>query len=479
MTLTPKEIKQTFDRLSAQMRRQQVLCDRVDSWLRPELEAGFELPRKATREHRALQELSRTPWLLLVVGNVVQAMYVNGVQGERGRSDEAWRLWMANDLSARQIANHRAMIAYGHSYGVVTRPALGEKPPRIRFVSPRRMVVEYDDMGAEPYPAVALEKLADVGRDTRYLLRVPGREYWLRQGQEVPGSELGGLRIEAEREVDLPFVPVVRFANQLDLEGRTVGDVEPFIPTAQRINKTAYDRLLAQHFNSWKVKTATGIDLPKVPDEYGDIEEYSPVDQEAKEQLGIKLSQEDILMSENADAKFGALDATALDPFVSSWRSDIEALAAVSQTPAYALTGQLVNLSAEALAAARAPLAQKVYERQTSAGTSYVRLLRIAARMAGMDTLAEDDMLRATWQDMEIRSMSQAADALGKMRQMLNIPERALWGRIPGVEPADVAEWERIADEEAEKDVERDPMTAVARRHGLASAEGVSGGEDS
>src|SRR5690606_41700547 len=56
--------------------------------------------------------------------------------------------------------------------------------------------------------------------------------------------------------------PVVRFANQLDLEGRTPGEVEPFIPIMGRIDQTTFDRLLIQRHASWKVRTVSGMTLP-------------------------------------------------------------------------------------------------------------------------------------------------------------------------------------------------------------------------
>ena len=46
--------------------------DRIDRWYRfdPEM---ITLPRTATREHRALAELARTPWLGLIVSTMSQA----------------------------------------------------------------------------------------------------------------------------------------------------------------------------------------------------------------------------------------------------------------------------------------------------------------------------------------------------------------------------------------------------------------------
>jgi len=105
----------------------------------------------------------------------------------------------------------------------------------------------------------------------------------------------------------------------------------------------------------------------------------------------------------------------------------------------------MANLSAEALAAARASLSQKVTERQKSFGQSHAQGLRLAAAIDGHDDYAVDVTGRVTWQDMEIRSISQAVDALGKAAQMLQIPPSVLWSRIPGVEKSDVEEWLELA----------------------------------
>jgi hypothetical protein len=67
--------------------------------------------------------------------------------------------------------------------------------------------------------------------------------------------------------------------------------------------------------------------------------------------------------------------------------------------------------------------------------------LRLGAQLEGDTAAAEDVLAQVTWQDMEIRSMAQAVDALGKAATMLQIPVRALWSRIPGVTKNDVDEW--------------------------------------
>ena len=120
----------------------------------------------------------------------------------------------------------------------------------------------------------------------------------------------------------------------------------------------------------------------------------------------LRLRQDDLLIAEDPDTKFGQLDETSLGGFIDAHRADIETLAAASQTPTHELTGQMANLSAEALAAARASLSQKITERQKSAGASHAQTLKLAAALDGHTDYATDITGRVTWQDMEIRSMS-------------------------------------------------------------------------
>jgi hypothetical protein len=224
--------------------------------------------------------------------------------------------------------------------------------------------------------------------------------------------------------------PVVRYTNQLDLDGRTPGEVEPHIPIASRINKTSYDRMLTQHYNSWKVRWIAGLAEPDT--------------EEAANARTIQLSQAQMLVFEDADTKTGALPETDLGGFINAHEADVETLAAVTQTPTHELTGKLINVSAEGLAMIRASQQQKVTERQKSAGASHAQLLRLGAHLAGDEDHAQDITGRVTWQDTSIRSMAQAVDALGKAATMLNVPPTELWGRIPGVEKSDVEEWKIV-----------------------------------
>ena len=226
------------------------------------------------------------------------------------------------------------------------------------------------------------------------------------------------------REHNLGRCPVVRFSNQMDLEGRTPGEVEPLIPVAARIDQTVFDRLVVQRFSSWVVRTISGMAQPDT--------------QEEATALKLRLRVEDILIGTDPETKFGSLPATPLDGFIKSLESDIHTLAAVSQTPVYELLGDLINLSADALEAARASLTAKVQERQQTLGESWEQVFRLSGAVMGDETIARDFSSQVKWRDTSIRSLSQAADALGKMAQMLHVPVELLWERIPDFSQQDV-----------------------------------------
>jgi RES domain-containing protein len=397
--------------------------ERIDVWYRWQHE-DVRTPTAATAELRALVELAKTPWLSLVVTNVAQAMRVDGYRTPDARDDNpSWRLWQANGLGRRQGAVHRAMLAYGCSYATAS-PGVddltGAPMAVLRGVSPRKMMAFYRNPAEDDWPIYALRS---VGPNT----------WWLYDAEAIyvlgpaPDGTPPRLLVTDVRMQTAGVCPVVRFTNMLDLDGRTVGEIEPVIPLAKRINKTTYDRLMIQHFNSWKVRTVAGM--------------AEPDSDEDAVRAKLKLRHDDLLVAEDPDTKFGTLPETPLDGMIRAYETDIKTLAAATQTPVHALTGDMINLSAEALAAARAELDAKSAECKLSAGESWAQLLRLGAHIDGDTEAASDVMAEVTWADTSVRSLASAADALGKMATMLGVPVQALWSRIPGVSKTDVEEW--------------------------------------
>lgn len=399
------------------MQTERTTLDRIDKWMRWDPEQ-VQVPRTAKEEKKLLAQLSETPWLMLVVNTLAQQLIAETIRSsETDDTDDLMRPWFRNRMQSRQRAIHHAALGYGYAYTTVMP---GDTGAVIRGYSPRDMYAVYQDPVVDEYPAYALRK-----RGEHYLLIDEEAVYTL-------GMEDGKLIYITHEEHNVGVPPVVRFSNSIDLEGRTPGEVEPYIRTAQRINQTTNDRMLIQHHNSWKVRTATGLD------------DDSSAEDRAKEK--IRLSQEDILVGGDG-VVFGTLDETSVGPMTLAAKADVGTLAAVSQTPAHSLTGDMINLSADAITEARAMLDTKAGQRKLAFGDSHAQTLRLASHIEGRTRDAEDFTIQMQWADLESRSMSQAADALGKMSSMLGIPPEMLWDRIPTVTAQEAKLWRKYRAE--------------------------------
>jgi hypothetical protein len=411
--------------LLPQFRKENEHLDWLDRWLRWDHDKPHS-PRHATIEYKELAGRAQAPWLALVVTSVVQSLYVEGYRSATATEDASpWNIWQANGFDRRQIAIHRDAIAYGYSYVTVLPGELpsGEAMPAMRGVSPRRMLAFYEDPAEDDWPSVVIHAKPGRHEGNNVLnLKVydDNNIHYLRCAELGDAVEV----VSESEEHGVGFVPVVRYANQIDLEGRTPGEVEPYISVAGRIDQTAFDRLVVQRFASWAVRTIAGMSKPD-----------DGTDAQAEK---LRLKVEDILIADDPDTKFGSLPATPLDGFIKAHEADIGVLAAVSQTPAHELLGQQINLSAEALAAARASADAKVDERKHGLGESHEQALRLGALIQGDFAAATDYTAQVRWKDTSIRSLAQAADGLGKLAQMLGVPPELLWEKIPGFTQQDV-----------------------------------------
>lgn len=431
------------DRLYPLFRAERERLAWLDLWMHWEHEP-ITVPRNAGAEQKALRDLARTPWLGLVVASTSQAQVVDGFRSpEQRENSTAWGIWERNRFGARQHPIHYAANGYGYCYGKAVPGVInGERRARLTAVDPSQAIAVYADELEDEWPAFVLQGRPS-GNEWLMKLYDDETEYIVSVG--AAGEEIEFIEW---REHGVGVTPFVRYAPFQDLKGRAVGEVEPFINLAKRLNKNVHDRLLAQHYNSWKVRTASGLDLGKglvEPGPDSSPEEWSKYLAEI-ERRRIKLTQSDMLVARDPGTKFDTLDETPLEGFVKVDESDQKTLAAVSQTPITAFA-ELSNVSADTIAEIRNGWAQKVSMRRDGIADAHAQLLRLGAHIEGDEAAANDFRARITWQDMQIRSLAQAADGLGKIATMLGVPVQALWPLIPGVEKADVDEWKAIAAE--------------------------------
>ncbi|MFE1361321.1 phage portal protein [Streptomyces harbinensis] len=411
--------------------------------------SGIYVPRKATQEYRNLVDQARFNVLPLVVSQLAQALYVDGYRssGEVENSPLWDTVWQPNRLDARQAGLYRAAIQYGTSYA---RVLPGAPAPQITPLSPRRCTALYEDPLTDEWPLYALVHRSG----DRYAI------YDDEQAYPVRLSESGPVLDGEARTHGLGVCPIVRFVDGYgDLDEGPAGKIEPLLPVQRQLNQTTYSLLMAQQYSAFRQRWVTGMTI----EEDANGNPVEPFD------VGVDR----LLHAQDADTRFGEFGQTDLKGYLDSRDKALLYISSAAQIPPHNLIvgSGISNISAEALAALEAGHRQDIAEHQTSFGESIEQMLRLSAAAMGDAGAWADTSAQVVWRDTTPRSIGQVADALGKLAQMLDVPPRALWERIPGVTQTDLERWAAMASE-------RDVMSELATM--LADdAPGVMDGGDS
>ncbi|QFP95174.1 portal protein [Streptomyces phage Werner] len=426
--------------------------ERIDNYLHGKHDDPY-MPPHADDEYRLLAKRSVSNWMPLLVGTPAQALYVDGFrpsaagaglpQAAESTSPE-WSHWQRSRLDARQAAVYRAALTYGHSFTVTEKDKKGHVVTK--GLSPRRTAALFEDPANDETPYAALTvtvwpKGEAVGKARMW----DGSNEYAVTFKSLGDDE--GVRVSGKaKRHGASECPVTRFAASVDLDGRTIGVIEPMIPLQNRINQSVFDLLVGQTYTSHEVRYATGM----APPIQRDAETGDPILDENGQPKPIPMNHNArrFLFAEDPDVKFGSLPGGPIGSLIDSIDMSIRHLAAVSQTPPHHLLGQIANLSAEALLAAETALSRKIAEFRAIFGESWERVFRLAAELAGSSASADDYMGEVIWRDMEQRSLAQAADALGKLKEQLGIPAKGLWKRVPGVTQTEFEDWEEMAEDE-------------------------------
>lgn len=393
--------------------------DRIREYLRDDPDRRLQgLPSGAPVEVHNLARIARVNVLKFVVNSRVQNLFIDGFRTPRSSDDvPAWEAWRRNRFNARQIGVHRAAVSYGAAYATGLP---GEPVPVIRGASPRHMTAVYGD--DDDWPRFALERRRSGG----FRLFDDEAVYWL-DGDEndadslrVVRTQLHGARFDGER-----VTPVIRYRETVDLDDPVVGIVEPLIVFQDQINVTTFGLLVAQHYGAFRQRYIIGWLAEN-------------------EEKMLKASAQRVWSFEDPDVKVDEFSQTDLKGYLDSREATLRHLATVSQTPAHELIGQLVNLSAEALAAAEASNRRAITENQTALGESHEQTLNLAGEYMGEPV---EPSAAARWRDTEARAFGMVVDGLGKLAQMLGVPAQELWEEVPGVTQDQVERWRAAAAE--------------------------------
>lgn len=437
MALAESQAVDVASKLLAMREEEQRRLRKIAAYMRGE-QASVYVPRGARQEYRWLIKRAKVNMLPLVVTAVAQALFVDGYRPEKS-SDNAkpWGYWQANRMDGRQHGLHRAALKYGIAYTVVLPGEVdGESMPVITPKSPRRLTAFYADPVEDEWPMYAIDvtvlNVAPGKKQCQVRLYDDGFRYTL-IGDAKPGAKLRLAPQDGVEEHGLGVCPVVRYRDGDDLDGDECvrGEVEPLFDVQDQLNSTTFGRMMAEEYSAFRQRWATGM---VVEDENGNPK------------APFQAMVDKLWVAEDSDTKFGEFSQTDLSGYLGSAEATIKNMATMSQTPPHHLLGAMVNLSAEALNAARDGLNSKIAERKSVFGEAHEQTLRLAAHAAGDETGWDDMSAQVVWRDTESRSLAQTVDALGKLTQMLGVPPEVLWERIPGVTETDVERWKAAAE---------------------------------
>ena len=462
---------------------------KLDRYERGEQDDPY-IPDSADAEYRLLAKRAITNVMPFTLAMPAQSMYVDAfrrgstptVEGEpvstvfgptEARTDAVqpeWDHWQHSRLDARQAAIYRGAFKFGHSFVVTEKDGdkvLSRGLSALTTVTLYR--AGYSATDDDPVAAIHVTKWPGP-KDSKGVVKDKGTAIMWDDTDKYEvlfdskDDLTKGVTVKSLGKHGASVCPVTRFAAAVDLEGRTVGLVEPLIPLQDRLNQTIFDMLIVQSFASFKVRTISGMAPPtkmKPIDANGDevlnpaqnedkITDWVPVIDPATGRTvpeNVNVNARRIFWAVDEDTKFGTLDETPLDGFIKAIELAFQHIAALSQTPPHNLLGKIANLSAEALLAAESALSRKVDEFRAAFGESWERVFRIAAEIGEYEG-AEDFHGEVIWRDMGQRSLAQAADALGKLHSELGIPQRGLWRRVPNVTANELAQWEEMYEED-------------------------------
>jgi hypothetical protein len=452
---------------------------RISNYVRGNQDPPY-IPRGVNAEYRWIAKKAKRNFLPLVVSVVSENLHIDGYRPSGTTMNELaapqkqqpeWDAFRANRMVSRQHGVHRAVIQYGSAYIVVLPGRMasdeeqGQNVPVIRPVSPRRLTAFYADEVDDEWPQFAIEVNAinlpqGTARLMVYVYDAVNR--YILCGNAVADPAMAGLQLADADDVllngqpviashGLGMCPVVRFLYQTDLDGEDdcTGEIEPLMPIQDQINFDTFNLMISTQFAAFRQRWVTGM---------------APVDESGNEATPFRPGIDRVWASDDATTKFGEFGETALMPYSNVREDGIRHMSTISQVPPYHLLGQVANMSAEALAAARDGLDRKIEELQASLTDPWRNVFRLTDLASGNKDGWNDLFGTIVWRDTSARAFGATIDGLTKIAQMLGVPAEELWARIPGATADDVAAWQLAAQRQRAQEI---VLQLAAQQSGL------------
>lgn len=444
MAESPRDI---LERLYAKLKKRHALTKKWSDYYNGAHPLKFASPEFSTQAGGLFEGFSDN-WCQVIPDASVERMVPMAFRLEDGTLDkDAWRAWRRNECDVEVSLAFLEALITGRSYALVWKPDGVET--EITFLDSSRAVVEYKP-GKRRVRSAGLVIWADGGQELATLF-TPERVYWwtrdIGEAGKAEWISIGtgsAWRMTADMENPLKAVPLVALENRARLSGKPVSEIANVIPLQDTVNTLWSHLMTASDQLALPARAVLGMDRPtrEILDAEGEVigEEDLPID---------RFRSDRLLWLEREGASIAEFSAADLTNYTKVIEVAVQHIAAQTRTPPSYLTGEMVNISADALIASEAGLVSKVQERQRFFGAALREIMRLEALASGDPGRANALALgTVVWRDAQFRSEAQYADALTKYKA-INVPDEALWERIPGVHPDEIERWKSMRDDQA------------------------------
>lgn len=437
MAESPRDI---VERLYGKLNRRKARIKTWSDYYNGSHPLKFASPEFSTQSGKLFEGFSDN-WCQVIPDAIVERLVPMAFRLEDGSLDkDAWKSWRRNECDVEvSLALLEALIT-GRSYALVWKP--DGINTEITFQDASRAIVDYVP-GKRRVRSAGLIVWED-GDVQRASLFLPDSVHWFYRPrmQDVLGG--GTWLADGVAKNPLGVVPLVPLENRARLHGSPISEIATVIPLQDSVNTLWAHLMTASDQIALPARAVLGMDRPtrEILDATGEVigEEDLPID---------RFRSDRLLWLEREGASIAEFSAADLSNYTRVIEVAVQHIAAQTRTPPSYLTGEMVNISADALIASEAGLVSKVQERQRFFGAALREVMRLEALASGDPGRAEALSLgTVVWRDAQFRSEAQYADALTKYKA-INVPDEALWERIPGVHPDEIERWKSMRDDQA------------------------------
>lgn len=396
--------------------------DKLDAYYEGNQQIRFAMERWRKAFQKQFRQFSENV-CPLVVDSVEERIDVIGFQVAGKFDAESWAIWQRNRMDAESQIAHLESLLLASCYALVWNTDTDATTAQITMESPHDVIVEHVS-GSRWERAAALKVWKDDATGKMFAtLYLPEELHKFSSSRPVDESTRADqIRDWTAREIageesvlpnKLGVVPVVPLYNRPRLRKPPRSEIADVLGSQDAINKLTMDLLVASEFAAFRQRYLIGVSEPTDPDTNQVIPDY------------WRQALEAFLIVPNPDAKVGTIDATDLNNYVVAIEHELQQVATRTKTPPHYFFLRGSFPSGESIVAAEAGLVSKALRRERHWADSWEEVIQLVRTIEGLET--PDAPVDAMWRDPESRTEAQHIDAIGKKRQMLDVPREQTW----------------------------------------------------